>query len=65
MDRDGELPSEALAIEEDGILSTRSVQMTESAVAYMGSAPKKLGDGKAARDLLLRADTTSQAANRS
>jgi hypothetical protein len=39
--------------------------MGESAMVCIGSAPKKLGNGKAARDLLLRTDTTNQAASRS
>ena len=64
-DRDGELPSETLAIEEYGILSSRWGQMGESAMVCIGSAPKKLGSGKVARDLLLRTDTTNQAASRS
>jgi hypothetical protein len=39
--------------------------MGDSAMACIGSAPKKRGDGKAARDLLLSTDTTNQAASRS
>jgi hypothetical protein len=37
----------------------------ESEVAWIESTPKKLGDVKAARNLLVRADTDNQAANRS
>ena len=59
-DRDGELPSETLAIEEYGILSSRWGQMGESAMVCIGSAPKKLGDGNATCNLLF---TDDQAAN--
>jgi hypothetical protein len=65
MDRDREFPSKVLALDEHGMLSSRREQMEESALACVGTAPKKHGDGKAARGVLRSTETINQAAIRS
>ncbi len=65
MDRDGELRSEVLALDDYGMLSSRREQMGESALACIGTAPKKHGEGKVARGVLRSTETINQAAIRS